>query len=375
MFRWIALVVAVVGLSAAATLLVQYIPDPDTEPSHAVNLSKGPQPKIEIDEALVHDFGFMAQWDHGQHAWTIKNVGQGDLELWQEGTTSCSCTVVEFEPDRSKDAAAPKKKVSVKPNGSTKINLAWQTKEFKDKYHQLATIGTNDPTRPTVTISVTGFVHQPVVTVPPQAVPFSNISNEESTYVRIAVFSPDRPQTKIKTKTSRPALMVTSMEPLAPEDLKVFKVKSGYSVKLEIKPGMPLGRFKDDLIIETDHPLKPELTVALTGNVTGPISVVPQLLRMPNVPSRAGASQKLRIVVRGRRATAFKVLYKPEQLQIAIERENRPPAQGDYQLTATVPAGTAAGRVDDQIILETDHPKAGQIKIPVSIYVSNAGAG
>jgi hypothetical protein len=372
MVRWIVLSVVVVGLTAVATYVVQYIPDSDPEARSAVNTATGPQPKVAFEEDLVYDFGKMAQRDERAHAWKIKNLGEANLEIWQEGNTSCSCTVAEFSGEDKKEVGAAKKKVTVKPGESTKINLVWKTKEFQDKYNQSATIGTNDPSRPIFTIGVTGFVHQPVVAIPPQLVTFEAISNEEPTKGKLAVFSPDRQDMKIKKiTTSRPALIVASSEPMPADDLKLFKVNGGYKVDVVIKPGLPLGRFADEVIIETDHPLQPELRVALGGTVTGPISVIPAGLRMPRVSNRKSSSRELRILVRGGRETTFAVLHKPDKIEVEV-KPSASSSKGDYRLVVTVPVGTQAGRIDDHIILKTDHPRAGEIRIPVSIFVSNS---
>jgi hypothetical protein len=373
MLRWIILAVVVVGISAAATLLVQYVPDLALEPSSAATARAGPQPKVQIEEPLVYDFGKMSQWDQGSHAWIIKNLGKGDLELWQEGDTSCSCTVAEFTGGEKKANAADRKTVVVKPAGSTKINLVWQTKSFENKYHQYAKVGTNDLSRPIFQIAVQGVVHHPVVAVPPQLLTFESISNEETTRAKIAVFSPDRKDMKItKISTSRPALIEASIEPLPAQGKTMFKVEGGYNVSVRIKPGMPLGKFKDELIIATDHPLQRELRVPIGGNVTGLVSVIPEGLA--RVVGRGGGSKEVKLVVRGGRPTHFELLRKPDQLEISIEPADGSPP-GVYRLRATIPPGTAAGRIDDQIILKSDLPKAGEIKIPVSIYVSNAPAG
>ena len=85
--------------------------------------------------------------------------------------------------------------------------------------------------------------------------------------------------------TSRPEFLVARPEPLTPEECKQLKVKAGYRVDVEMKPGMPLGRFHEELVIETDHPLKPEVKMSITGSIIGPISVIPERLRMPSVSS------------------------------------------------------------------------------------------
>ena len=44
-------------------------------------------------------------------------------------------------------------------------------------------------------------------------------------------------------------------------------------------------------------------------------------------------------------------------------------------MTVTVPPGTAAGEVEGNIVLKTDHPNASELTIPVSILISRSGAG
>ncbi len=66
----------------------------------------------------------------------------------------------------------------------------------------------------------------------------------------------------------------------------------------------------------------------------------------------------------------FKVEHQPDKVKINYKER-----KGGYLLTVTVPPGTAAGLVEDEIILKTDKPKASEVKIPVTILISNAGAG
>ena len=106
---------------------------------------------MEIPEPLTYEFGTMPQLSTGTHTWEFKNVGDADLELWFESST-CSCTVAKLKSADGEE----KKKLVVKPNDSTTIDLEWQTKMFHDEYTKGATIGTNDPARPTVSINVHG---------------------------------------------------------------------------------------------------------------------------------------------------------------------------------------------------------------------------
>lgn len=375
MTRWIILAVVVIVLTGAATFLVQYAPESDGELVSPVVKATGPLPKVEVTPDLTFDFGVMSQRDKGTHTWSVKNVGEGELELWLEGKPTCSCTVAELDTPKGQEGG-PKKVVHVKPGDSTKINLVWETRNRENHYSQSATIGTNAAEKPTFTLAVHGMVHPPVMVVPPQLITLPQLSNEEPTRARIGVFSIDRPSTKVtKVTTSRPALITARAVPFNDEEKKAFKTSTGYRVEIEIKPGMPMGRFQDEIVIATDHPLGAETKVTITGTVTGAISVVPERLRMPNVLGSKGASREISLLVRGGDKTNFQIAHKPDKIEVAIAPFQTGDTKGRYRMTVKVPPGTTSGWVDDEIILKTDHPKATELKIPVSIIISNPNAG
>lgn len=81
------------------------------------------------------------------------------------------------------------------------------------------------------------------------------------------------------------------------------------------------------------------------------------------------------LLVRGGRSTKFEVAYHPEKINVTITPDDTQSQKGRYKMTVTVPPGTSAGPVDGDIILKTDHPSVSEMKIPVSILISNSGAG
>ncbi len=371
MFRWICLAVIVVAMVAAASFMSLNATVAELKPVPAPPPVSGLVPKVEVPEPSTYEFGTMPQLATGTHAWEFKNLGNADLELWFESST-CSCTVAKLKSADGQE----KKKLVVKPNESTKIDLEWQTKMFQDDYTKGAVIGTNDPSRPTVPINVHGQVHPPILIVPPEMVNFGTVPNEQPHSSRFAVFSLDRPQTKItKVASSRPGFLVPKIEPLTPAECNQLKVTAGSRITVLLKPGMPLGRFHEELVIETDHPLKPEVKLSIGGNVTGAITVIPDRLRMPSVTSGQGASMDMTVLVRGGRPTKFEIAYHPEKLKVKITPDDTPTQKGRYKMTVSVPPGTAAGPVDGDIILKTDDPRAGELKVPVNVLISNSGAG
>ncbi len=268
------------ALTAAATLVVQYLPDSEDTSKVPVAMPTGPQPKVVIDEDLVYDFGKMAQHDGSSHTWLIRNEGEADLDIWLDGKPTCSCTIAKLEGGQ---------KATIKPGVATTIDLNWNTKEFPDDYSQGATFGTNDPRTPTFKLAIKGKVYPPVVIFPPQMIQFPRISNEEPHQAKFAVYSQERPELKvIKVVSSKPGLIVAESKPMTPQEAKQLKVEKGYMVTVEIKPGMPLGNFHEELVVTTDHPKQPEVKMTIGGSVYGPISVTPRGCGCPTSSAGSG---------------------------------------------------------------------------------------
>lgn len=371
MFRWVMLSVVVVVLAAAATLVVQY--GPGVSPTWSLpagGKKEGPQPRVEVEGSLTHEFGELTTQKTNRRNWVVKNTGEGDLEIWLLGST-CTCTIPKLKGEGTREV--------VKPGDSTEIELEWKTKDAIGEFSKHATIGTNDPNRPEFNLNVHGMVHSPVVVLPPPqegVIPVGDVSNDQVKNISIAVFSPDRPQLKLKSVTSsNPNLIVPKPVPFSPQEIESLKDKAaraGYRINVEIKPGMPLGTFREELVIETDHPDQPKIQLMLVGSASGPISLMPSVLRMVAVNGKEGGSGNVTLLVRENRSTSFKVARKPEKLEVSIVPNDTPSLKGRYRLTVTVPPGTSAGLIEDEIILQTDHPKVGELKVPVNIVV---GAG
>ncbi len=369
MLRWISLVVAVVFLTAVASYYTLSGSNSTKGPVMVgVSEGTGPQPKVEIAQPLVFDFGTLPQQTKHKHTWEVKNVGDGELEMWLSGST-CSCTIAKLAPKEGEEHP----RVTVKPKESTTIDLEWDTKQFPSAdYAKSATIGTNDPTRQSFTLNVKGKVYPPLVVFPPEMIVLNAVSNEEPRKATIAVFSMDRPETKVtRASTSLPALISATYTPLTDVDRKHLNVKSGgYRVDLEIKPGLPLGRFQEELLVETDHPLQQQVKVSITGNAIGPVGVIPERVHLTDVKSREGRTHKMKILVRGNRETTFEVVDKPAKIEVKITPNEAGNQKGSYTMTVIVPPGTAPGAVEGEIILKTDHPRAAELKIPVRILIS-----
>jgi hypothetical protein len=370
MLRWVIFSVAVVAVAAMATVGATYlIPDSSTTvvPTVAVKteVPSGPPGLASVEGGdAIYNFGVMAQATEGKHEWSIVNKGSGTLTLSTDpltGGTSCSCT----------NGSIPKgQTITLEPGQTFPMVVSWNTKTWSH-FHQTATVLVgNDPEHETIVFTIDGECHPPIVTMPAEArLDFQTVGNETSTPRFLGLASFDRPDLKVTAVKVNPELFTTSVDSLTADEAKAMKVDKGVRVMVKIKPGAPIGSFHEEMVIETDHPKRPEVKFTLAGKVEGPIRFSPDHVRLL-LPAKEGGSETLTFWVRGQKATKFTVEKKPEKLDVRIDPQSSTGDATQYLFTLTVPPGMPSGtRIDETIILKTDHPHASEVKIPVQVFL------
>jgi len=345
----------------------------------AVPKSGEPQPRVHVDEDR-YDFGAMDAEARGRHAFRFHNLGEAPLTL-EAGPTTCKCTASII----GRDVLAP--------GEWTDVVVEWTGKNYSGSFTQTATIITNDPQRSRVTLTITGRVVR-AVRVEPQSVVFSRITSGEpaSATFRVLGFR-NKPLQLLDWQFQRKEtadLFEVSFQPLSEEELKKYEdVTCGFLGRLTVKPGLPLGAFRQELVINTDSSVAPQITVPIRGVVGSEVSVVGPgwmedlgVLRLGTVSSQMGLERTVLIRVGGplRDRVKLKVLkVQPDLLQVQL---GQPRQLSDTDATITpltirIPPGSppadhwgsTRGPLGE-ILLETNHPKAPQLKILVSFAIS-----
>lgn len=368
MTRWIVLVLAIVGLSAVATVLVNYMPsqgEADLVPLYPTGSDKpkGPPPEIEIVGNPVHNFGLMTQQDKGHKTWEIKNVGTGDLIL-TGGHPSCSCTLLNLKPGMN---------ITVKPGDHYDLEVEWETRDNKGAYSKNASLYTNDPGHPELTFIVEGEVQPAIIAVPEELqLSVGNVENDKPHEYYIVLASPDQPDMKVVGySSSRPEMLEFSSRELNHQEKSSLKFPRGLRVTVTLKPIPILGPFHEEFVIKTDHPRRAEIHREISGTIVGPLTFNPSAIRLSEVDPKKGDSFTSRISILGAESTTFKVLKAPEKVKVTIVPvdEKIQASASDktiryYEMNVTVEPGLPTGVVREDIILGTDHPRAAEVRIP-----------
>lgn len=370
MLRWILLAVTVVVIASVATVAVQLIPASTSDrgplfPASSTAKATGPKPKAVLFEPTTFEFGTLPQRTTGKHSWKVENKGKGPLELWMISST-CSCTLAKFKNGE---------RAIVPPGETTEIDLEYETRENNGGYEKGAEIGTNDPDLQSFSLHVRGRVFPAVMAYPGNAINFSDISNDSDDHVGyVALYSKDRPDLKVvKASTSNPEQVTAEWSELPPEECKQLTIEKGIKVTIRVKSGLPLGNFREEVVVTTDHPVQPEVRLPVAGRMTGPITTSPVVLRMHQVNGKTGGRERITVAVRNSRETKFEVVKVPEGLQVEVgPLESSGGRKGRYAISVIVPPGTPAKEIEGEIVIKTDHPKADKVIIPISIWIQNA---
>lgn len=280
-------------------------------------------PQVRVD-TTQHDFGKSDVGVGGQHAFVFHNTGQSPLVLTRGKSTcgccTCVCTV------RLPETAVP-------PGAAAAVTLEWQSKLFVGSFRQTATILTNDPDRPDVTLSLTGRFTGPVGVVPSQVSCGSLRVGQATTWaVHLYNYTPEAFDiTSCEWSDPRTAeCFSVDWEPLTAAQLREEgEARGGYLVRIAVRPGLPVGAFQQGLALKTTSRSVPRIDVPVQGTVVSDLSIAGQgwnaqagVLTMGDIPRETGADWPLLVMVRGPHAKDIRLQLlrcTPDSLSVEME--------------------------------------------------------
>lgn len=341
-------------------------------------LPNGPQPRVAVDNPN-YDFGTLDTDVHGEHTFLFTNKGQAPLTLGK-GTTTCSCVLSDLA------------KAELTPGESTKIVLQFKSKGRIGDYRQSGTILTNDPASPRVTLTITGRFTA-AIKVEPTELALGTLASNEPIDQSVRIYSYLAEPFKLTGFTlltpSPEGKIDVQFSPLAAKDIAAEKdARSGYVARIRVKPGLPLGTFRQTISIRTNLEKRPAIDIPIEGVVTSDLSVFGpgwseerNLLQLGDVSRQTGIRRTLLIIARGPASrevkfTAVKVAPPAMKVEIGATTSLGGATATQTPLTIEIPPGTppmdylGQGRgITGEIILQTGHPGVPRLRVRVAFAV------
>jgi len=339
-------------------------------------------PRVAVEQER-YDFGRSDVDTPGRQAFLFTNIGTEPLVL-SRGRSTCGCCTCVCDVRLPEGAVAP--------GNSAQVTLEWQSKLYVGRFRQTATILTNDPARPEVTLSIAGRFTGPVGVAPSQLV-LSGVRLGESVTSEVRVYSYLEEMLAITgyELSNRPIGQYydVTWQRLAAEHLQEEgEARSGYLVRVTLKAGLPVGTFQQAIRLTTTSSSIPIVEIPVQGAVVPDIGIAGRgwnaetgTLTMGTFSSAEGAKWSLLIVVRGPHAKDIRL--KPVRLvPAALEVElgaTRYVAETAVSLTPLmirIPPGHApsthlGGERGEPgwVTLQTNHPQLPELPIQVRFAV------
>lgn len=354
-----------------------------SKPRTASSGRLGPKLVLEQED---HDFGRMETNNAGRHVFLVANAGDQPLIL-EQGKRFCGCCTCVCTTQFPEEGTIP-------PGESAFVTLQWNIKRFTGPFYQSSTLLTNDRDRPEVTLGVSGRI-TPTVRVAPWQLVFSRVSAGQAATGEVRVYGyRSEPLEITDCRMSDPAgslFFETEIVPLPSDEVAEEEdATSGFLLRVTVKPGLPPGPFRRQIILRTNVDSAAAVEVPVEGAVGGDVSIVGQgwdgrtgVLEVPPLAGSDGAERKLMIVVRGPHCQQAKfnpVRIAPEFVEIDLGETTsvNHGALTQTPLTVRIPAGSSRGNhlgplqgELGRIVLDTNHPQQPRLEILLRFVVED----
>jgi hypothetical protein len=240
------------------------------------------------------------------------------------------------------------------------------TNSLRGLVQKNATVFSNDPAQPTVTLEIKAMVKQ-LVDVQPSPVISLQANPKQAAEGRVTIVNNDKTPLRILGVDS------TSNSHDFSTKLRTLEEGKRYELLVKLHPQTLAGRISDSLKVRTNNKKVPEVMVSVMATVAGRVQATPQtvdfgqlnLSAMGTTPKEA--NQLIRSIMLRSQEKDFKVLNVKSTISY-IKPEMIPPAREGigYRIKVSLLREKAKkGKIDGAIVIATNDKEFSELKIPV----------
>lgn len=338
-------------------------------------------PKAVIVNGTDFDFGVGQRQGAMNHTFLIRNDGDQPLKL-EKGATTCKCTLSDLKTGE------------VPPSGTAEVRLDWKLITLGEQFRQTAEIHTNDPRRPTVSLTVHGTVTD-LVRLDPHDVVLSNVTANDGARATVHLYGFNVKDLQVLSHefTNPDTASYFSLD-WKPSPADELQGKQGATLALTgtliVKSGLPLGPINQTIQLKTNVAEVDKLELEISGSVVSDIAIVGPsqfvekhgLLMFGIIERARGAKATLRILVKGPHRQDVKLTVQdvdPADVlnaSLGEAQEINAGAVRLYPLEIEVrPGSRLVNRMGSEqakfgkIVIESTHPTVKKIPIKVKFAV------
>jgi hypothetical protein len=338
--------------------------------------------KVRVVNGETHDFGSIGRGAGGEHQFLFKNEGTKTMKIESGGTSCSACTVSDLP------------KSTIEPGETLAITVKFKPSSPDPEFRKEAYIVTNDPKRPTVVLVVMGRVVEPVRLDPPQLT-VGNITSTSELTLEAKLYSNLGGDFQVTghelTNKELSKQFEVAVEPEAVTDVEGSKAKRLYTIRVKLKPGLPLGSLLQSVRLMTTDTANATMELPIRGTVVSDVSILSgrnfdsqtNILTLGIVAQSKGAKAVLPLLIKGPLRDSVEVSIErtdPEKTLVASFGAAKSINDGAVRmvpLTVEIPVGAAptnrmggVNRSDyGRVVVATTHPDAPRLQILVRFAV------
>ncbi|HVZ80360.1 MAG TPA: DUF1573 domain-containing protein [bacterium] len=219
------------------------------------------------------DFGNVDEGPDITHEFHCKNTGHGKL-IVTGVSTSCGCTAAVAQKADVK-GGAPSYPVTFAPGEPVLIKATYHTSGRPGHATKIITVACNDPSNPNFQLKLDMTVVRDIDIQPSEHLYLYGVKKGEKRTSTIKILGkPNHPLHVLSATPKNGTVTVTSLTPF--EDPNEHR--SGATLVVDLSEGLTIGGFTDEILVKTDSPKKPELTISVLGEIRGNVQFNPKTL-------------------------------------------------------------------------------------------------
>ncbi len=301
-------------------------------------LAKQKQMPLAFTETPEYDFGQALGGSEIQHTFILKNIGQKPLKILSV-TETCACTASLLSQDE------------IPAGGTGSVSAVLTVPSGNTQVEESLLVLTNDPTQPTLILTLKGEAFIPLTTFP-ERLPFGN---------QKPLQSPVTKQVSLHTQGGVQILGVRTDSEHLQATLKTDG-KISY-VEAQLLPSVSVGPFSHNVLI--DYRYQGEKTthdVLVFGEVLGKLQVTPKRLFFGLVKAPASISKQIIISSRDNRPFKINSVESSSNAVVAVVKESADKMR--YQLITTINPTASPGEFSGEVVVWTSNPLQPVLRVP-----------
>lgn len=336
---------AVLTLLTLTVGLAPAIAHADTTQAPAAAEKVGPKA---VPVEAVQDAGTVPKGEKIKTIFEIRNEGDAVLEI-TDVRPSCGCTVATYDD-------------KIAPGEVGRIHVVIDSTNLFGADVKKVTVLTNDPSNPSIVLSIKSMV-RPYLNAVPGYARFNVVQGEASGSVTQSIWAEDGEPFKILSVEAPEGPFKASFREATEEERVEGAKGKQYMVDLTIDTNGHLGPITGGLLVTTDHPKQKAMRIPVSGFIRPILAVTPQTANFRKIELKEPL-----------RANLLIKNYATEEIQLTNITSSMPTVTAEiipleagrrYQIKLTLSPDTPKGELDGKLTITTDSPKVPTLEIPV----------